>query len=151
MKNMTYILIGLVVLGMLAVGGFYYLGQKSKNGVAPGLVDGTLTACPSSPNCVLSETHAEEKHAVDPLPLSAWGGIPSAVAGTGGAVTEQRDNYIAATYASKTFGFVDDVEFRKAEDAVHVRSASRVGYSDRGVNRARVEELRELLRLAAGE
>ena len=53
------------------------------------------------------------------------------------------ENYLAAEYYSKLFGFVDDVEFRKASDAVHVRSASRVGHSDMGANKKRISELRE--------
>ena len=63
----------------------------------------------------------------------------------GGAVTTQEEEYIAAEFTSASFGFVDDVEFRLAEEAVHVRSASRVGYSDRGVNADRVAELRKSL------
>lgn len=141
----TYFLIGIGVIALLGVGGFFYLGQKSKSGAPPGIVDGTLAACPSSPNCVVSETGADEAHAVAPLPLSAWEKIPSAVGDMGGDVTHIDEQYVSATFSSKTFGFVDDVEFRKSGDAVHVRSASRVGYSDRGVNKARVEALRAAL------
>ena len=50
---------------------------------------------------------------------------------------------MAAEFTSSTFKFVDDLEFRLAEEGVHVRSASRVGYSDRGVNLVRVETLRQ--------
>lgn len=139
------ILIGLAVLAALGVGGFFYLGKKSQTGEAPGLVNGALAACGSAPNCVVSEGGADEKHSIAPLPLSSWNKIPGAVGDMGGTVTQTGDQYISATFTSKSFGFVDDLEFRKAEDGVHVRSASRVGYSDRGVNRARVEVLRERL------
>lgn len=142
---MTYILIGLAVLAILGVGAFYFLGQKSKNGNAPGLVNGELSACPSSPNCVVSEGHADDKHRVEPLPRSVWDALPKVISDSGGEIVAQESDYIAATYTSKTFGFVDDLEFRKGQDIVHVRSASRVGYSDRGVNKARVAELRRLL------
>jgi len=56
-------------------------------------------------------------------------------------------DYLHATFASRIFRFVDDVEFLVDRDAgvVHVRSASRVGYGDMGVNRRRVEEIRSLL------
>ncbi len=139
------ILLGAFAIGVMISGSFFFLGQKSQNGAAPGLVDGVLAPCPSSPNCVVSEAHADDKHRIDPLPSTAWEKIPGAVTAAGGEVTQLDDAYISATFASKTFGFVDDVEFRKAEAEVHVRSASRVGYSDRGVNRARVEALRAAL------
>ncbi len=143
---MTFgILLGAFAIGVMISGVLFFLGQKSQSGAAPGLVNGELAACPSSPNCVVSEAHADDKHRVDPLPLTAWEKIPDAVAAAGGEIAQNDDTYVAATFASKTFGFVDDVEFRKGEEAVHVRSASRVGYSDRGVNRARVDALRAAL------
>ncbi len=142
---MKYLLIGVVVLVVLGVGGFFYLGQKSQSGTAPGLVQGRLAACPSSPNCVSSEPDAPEEKKVDPLSAGVWADLPAAIVDMGGVVTEQGDSYVAAEFTSSTFGFVDDVELRRTGDAVHVRSASRVGYSDRGVNRARVAALRERL------
>jgi len=145
MKMLVNILIGLLVLGALGVGAFFYLGHKSQSGDIPGLVDGVLAPCSSKPNCVVSEAHADDKHRVAPLPSGAWGQIAAVIEASGGKIVVTRDDYIAAQYQSKTFRFVDDIEFRKADDAVHVRSASRVGYSDRGVNRARVEALRAAL------
>lgn len=139
------ILLGAFAIGIMLSGAFFFLGQKSQNGAAPGLVDGVLAPCPSSPNCVVSEAHADDKHRVGPLPLSAWDNIENAVSAAGGEITQQSDGYIASTFASKTFGFTDDVEFRKGETEVHVRSASRVGYGDGGVNRKRVEALRVAL------
>jgi len=55
------------------------------------------------------------------------------------------ETYLHAEFTSAVFRFVDDVEFLldDAEKVVHVRSASRVGHSDLGVNRKRVEALRE--------
>lgn len=97
---------------------------------------------------MVSEAGADEKHAVAPLPAEAWAEVPAAVADLGGTVVEQTDDYIAAEFKSRIFRFTDDVEFRLADDAVHVRSASRIGYSDMGVNRKRVEALRAAL---AGE
>ena len=57
------------------------------------------------------------------------------------------DDYLHAQEKSRIFGFVDDIEFhlRSAEGIIAVRSASRVGYSDFGVNRRRVEEIRKVL------
>jgi uncharacterized protein (DUF1499 family) len=62
----------------------------------------------------------------------------------GGTIARQSDEYVWATFRTKVFRFVDDMEFRMAaeENTIHVRSASRVGYSDLGLNRRRMEELR---------
>lgn len=140
----TLIIIG-VVLVVVGVGGLVYLGQKSRTGTAPGLQAGQLTACPSSPNCVSSEANTPQEQKVDPLPFRVWGQIPSVVEEMGGTVTRNEGNYIAAEFTSSLFKFTDDVEFRRSDDAVHVRSASRVGYSDMGANRERVAALRDQL------
>lgn len=149
------IVLGLIAIAMFAgIGGFFFLAQQSKNGVSPGvangvLLNGVLTPCPASPNCVCSEAGTPESHAVDALPLSAWEKLPSVIEAQGGKVVAQvvanDEAYLAATFRSRLFGFVDDVEFRKAEDGVHVRSASRVGHSDMGANAKRVESLRAAL------
>ncbi len=139
------ILLGAFAIGMMISGALFFLGQKSQNGAAPGVIDGALAPCPSSPNCVVSENHADEKHRIDPLPSAAWEKIPNAISAAGGDVTHIDENYLSSTFASKTFGFIDDVEFRRGEAAVHVRSASRVGHGDGGVNRKRVEALRAAL------
>ena len=62
-------------------------------------------------------------------------------------IIEETDNYLYAEFKSKLMGFVDDVEFYRDTEAnvVHVRSASRLGQSDAGVNRKRVEEIRSKL------
>lgn len=133
------------VLGVLGVGAFIGLGQYSKTGSAPGLVDGSLAPCPDSPNCVSSEPGTAPEKQVEPLALSDWEALPAAIAAMGGTITHQDGDYIAAEFTSATFGFVDDLELRRTEQDVQIRSASRVGYSDRGVNAARVAELREKL------
>ena len=65
---------------------------------------------------------------------------------------QQLGDYWQQTHTSLIFRFIDDIEvlFDDQNRVIHIRSASRVGYSDRGVNRARVEALREALRTAAG-
>ena len=140
------ILLGLVLIAAIAAaGGLFVLAQQSKSGAAPGLANGALSPCPSSPNCVSSEAGTPESHAVPALPLSAWAALPGVVKAEGGDIVVTDDAYIAATFRTSLFGFVDDVEFRLAEDAVHVRSASRVGHSDMGANAKRVEALRAAL------
>lgn len=145
MKVLRYLGIGLLVLVLLGIGAFFYLGMQSKSGTAPGLANGQLTACPDSPNCVSSEAETPYEKLVDPLPETAWEALPAALEDMGGTVTVQEDGYIAAEFTSAIFGFVDDVEFRRADGLVHVRSASRVGHSDAGVNADRVAALRETL------
>lgn len=131
------------VLGICAL--FFLLGLKSQKGKAKGLVNGHLAELGSAPNCVSSEVDVQPEMKVAPLngSLSA---IKNAITATGGTITSQTDSYVSATYMSKLFKFVDDVEIRHDKDNVwHVRSASRVGYSDRGVNRKRVEAIRKNL------
>ena len=142
---MKYVGYGVVLLAVLGVGAFFYLGLKSQGGAAPGLAEGRLVPCPASPNCASSEAGAPEEIAIEPLPVGAWAELPTLIVNMGGDVTKRSDSYLSAEFTSNTFKFVDDVEFRLAEDGVHVRSASRVGYSDAGVNSARVATLREKL------
>lgn len=122
-----------------------------------GVHDGRLTPCKPTPNCVASQADraADAGHYVPPLairgePEAAWAALVAAVrAAPRVHIVAERPGYLRAEYASRVFGFVDDVELQldPSAKAVHVRSASRVGYSDFGVNRARIEELRT--RLAA--
>lgn len=114
-----------------------------------GLHDGRLKACPDKPNCVNSQAN-DVAHAIKPLTFSgdasaAMKALAAVVAATPGAtVIVARDHYLQATFATPTMGFVDDVEFHAdaARNVIDVRSASRLGHSDLGANRKRVEELR---------
>ena len=117
----------LVVLALAVVGGFFYLGKSSQNGSALGLVEGRLAPCPDKPNCVSSEPGTSEDKAVAPLPAEAWDKLSEVVEAMGGTVTERGENYIASEFKSQVFGFVDDLEFRKSDEGVHVRAGSRVG------------------------
>lgn len=119
-----------------------------------GAHDGKLAPCPSSPNCVSSQA-SDADHQIAPLPLlgdvqntretllKLINGQPSA------RLVEQNTLYLRAEYTSDLLRFVDDVEFLIAADAVQVRSASRVGYSDLGVNRKRIEQLRQRMQQLA--
>jgi uncharacterized protein (DUF1499 family) len=64
----------------------------------------------------------------------------------GGKIEEEQDGYLWTTFTTRVFRFDDDMEFRmvSSDGMIHVRSGSRVGYSDLGVNRRRVEKLRTL-------
>ena len=113
-----------------------------------------LKPCPSSPNCVSSLAKEDPAHRVPPL---KWTGgldqakarLRQAVLGAGNATfVVEEDTYWHIEFRSRVFRFVDDVEFLFDTSArlIHVRSASRVGRSDLGVNRARVEKIRARFR-----
>lgn len=111
---------------------------------APGIVDGVLAPLSGKPNAVSSEAGTSGKFKVDPL-SATQPDLIAAIAKTGGKVVAETAEYIAATYTSKLMRFVDDVEFRRDGELWQVRSASRTGYSDMGVNRKRVDALRAAL------
>lgn len=110
----------------------------------------TMTPCPKTPNCV-SSVDTDPKHFIQPLQFV-------------GKATEAHErllkilnslkrvrvvafgeDFIQAEFVSAIFRFVDDVEFYLDDrnKVIHVKSASRVGYSDLGVNRRRVENIQK--------
>jgi uncharacterized protein (DUF1499 family) len=117
-----------------------------------GVRNGRLAPCPASPNCVCSQDD-DPAHHVEPIPFTGSPHVALAFLVT--AVTAQPrtrlltvgGNYLHAEFGSRVFRFVDDVEFLIDADqgVIHVRSASRAGYSDFGVNRRRIETLRAAL------
>ena len=116
-----------------------------------GVRNGNLKAAPSSPNAVSSQ--ATDAHQIAPLAFKgsleqAMKALKAIVEGTSNArIVETKPDYLYAEYASSLMGFVDDVEFYAPPNAkiIHVRSASRLGYSDLGVNRKRIEAIRARL------
>ncbi len=127
---------------------FFLLGLKSQRGIAKGLIDGKLANCPSSPNCACSESGVQPERFAKPLKGSLED-AKIAILALGGVITAESDEYVSATFMSKIFKFVDDVELRPGPDgSVHIRSASRVGYSDRGANQKRVSAIRAKMNLA---
>ena len=117
-----------------------------------GINNSKLTTCPTSPNCVSSDA-ADADHHIEPFHLV---GSPAEVWRITQAFVEAlprtkiitaESNYLHAECSSAVFGFVDDFELhlRPEERMMAVRSAARVGYSDFGVNRKRVEQLRSEL------
>ncbi|WP_371398051.1 DUF1499 domain-containing protein [Fretibacter rubidus] len=139
--NLIEILFWVVVIVSVT---FFLLGLKSQKGKPKGLVDGQLADCGAAPNCVSSEADTQPEKVVPPLRCT-MAEAKAAVQATGGIITTDSDDYVSATYMSKLFKFVDDVELRKDGDVVQIRSSSRVGYSDRGMNRKRVAAIRAQL------
>ena len=118
-----------------------------------GIRDDRLAACPGSPNCVSSDA-TDDAHAAAPFqlivsPQDGWRAVRTALVTLPRTkIISSTDDYLHAECTSAVFGFVDDLELhlRPAEKLIAVRSASRLGHSDFGVNRKRVEALRVLLR-----
>ncbi|MGF1589248.1 MAG: DUF1499 domain-containing protein [Pleurocapsa sp.] len=124
---------------------FNFTGKKPNN---LGVTDGKLTACPGTPNCVSSQSNDAQSQ-IEPLPMVSMAEIKQVVQGMERTtIIEETDKYLYAEFKSKLMGYVDDVEFYLDSDAnvVQVRSASRLGKSDLGVNRKRVEEIRSKLK-----
>jgi apolipoprotein D and lipocalin family protein len=109
-----------------------------------------ITSCPSTPNCV-SSIDSDPKHFIEPLRFA--GSVKEAQHRLLNILSEFKrarvvtveDNFIGAEFTSFVFRFVDDVEFYfdDPNKIIHVKSASRVGYSDLGVNRRRIEKIRK--------
>ena len=128
----------------------------SCSGGAPaqlGIHNARLAACPSSPNCVSSDAadaghQVKSFHLAEP-PAEAWRATLALVAKLPRTKIVTADSsYLHAECRSAVFGFVDDLELqlRPEQKLMAVRSAARLGYTDFGVNRKRVEQLRaELL------
>lgn len=112
-----------------------------------GLQEGKLRPCPNSPNCVCSEQPQDQDHFIEPLEVKSWSHLSSEIQQLGGKVQTQSADYLHVTFSSTVFRYVDDVEFRLDArlGVVQMRSASRVGHSDFGVNRKRLEQIRQAL------
>jgi uncharacterized protein (DUF1499 family) len=123
----------------------------SGSSAALGVKEGHLAKCPATPNCVSSDdddAHFLEPLAFDSSPEAAWQALLDVVETLPRVciVTAGQD-YLHAEVRSRIFRFIDDVEFhlRPTARIIAVRSASRVGYSDLGANRKRVEHIRRSL------
>lgn len=116
-----------------------------------------LRPCPSSPNCVCSED-TDRGHAIEPLHFVGDPGAAFARAREAALslprteLIEETTTYMHFESTSALMGFVDDLELQIApgKDEIAVRSASRLGYGDMGVNRKRVEALRDAFKAASG-
>ena len=120
-----------------------------------GLNGGKLKPCSWKPNCVNStaDPAADAAHYIEPLKFSAaapaaWTAVVAIVkAAPRVNVVTENQAYLHCEFRSKAMGYVDNVELSldAATGVIHVRSASRLGVRDFGVNRARIESLRARL------
>jgi uncharacterized protein (DUF1499 family) len=117
-----------------------------------GVIDGRLAPCPDKPNCVSTQADpADKQHAIAPIPLTI---APDEAMRRLKAIVQseprttivlEQPNVLSAEFRTLLVRFVDDVDFYidPAAKLIHFRSASRVGHGDLGVNRKRMEHLRE--------
>ena len=116
-----------------------------------GVSNGKLAACPNSPNCVSSQSASSDTiHFIQPLKYTST--LEKALADLKAVIEseprtiiiKESSDYLYAEFKSALMGYVDDVEFYldSSSNTIHVRSASRLGQSDLGVNRKRVETIR---------
>jgi uncharacterized protein (DUF1499 family) len=116
--------------------------------------NGLLQVAPVTPNAVNSQAKANSLAAIAPIHVvgeseAFFSRLKTVVASQPGAkLIKSTPDYVYAEFTSPLMGFVDDVEFQLnvKTNVVDVRSASRLGLSDLGANRKRIEALREQLK-----
>ncbi len=126
-----------------------FAGKRPSN---LGVRDRKLAPCPNSPNCVCSQS-TDAVHKIAPFtytstPEQALADIKDIIQSLPRTtIINESDDYLYAEFKSALMGFVDDVEFYldRNDNIIHVRSASRLGQSDLGVNRNRIETIRTKL------
>ena len=128
---------------------FFFILINGCSGTKPTSI-GQFINCPDKPNCISSKSHSSS-HISPPITykgttlkakktlLKVIESIPRA------KVSTNNNKFLHVEFTSKVFRFVDDVEFYFDEpEVIHFRSASRIGHSDMGVNRDRMEEIKRL-------
>ena len=144
----------LILVSLIAVAGLFTMSltstQPTNLGIQP---NGQLAVCPDSPNCVSTQaTDAEhlipainldsvEQPTLDTIKQLISTEFPRA------RLVSESAEYLHYEFTSLIFRFVDDVEFLVDDEnkRLHFRSASRVGYSDMGANRRRMEKISQRL------
>ncbi len=154
----------LLAIAVVAVGAGWYFWSDMQRGwrfaglsmeshkVVPelGVVDGKLSPCPDKRNCLNSDD-PQERFLTDPIDDPdgrIWATLNETVLSMPRTkLIDERPNYKRFTQTSAFFRFVDDVEFlyRPEQGEIAIRSASRVGFGDMGVNTARIAEIRRLI------
>jgi uncharacterized protein (DUF1499 family) len=160
-KQFVYwVLLAIGVGGALALGaalvGLYMIraATPDRDELRLGLEDGRLAPCPHVPNCVSTQVSPEDDaHRVEPISYrSSRSRLMEQLAHfvedeLRGTLVTQDQGYLHAEIRSRFFGFVDDLELfaPEGEGELHLRSASRVGYGDMGVNRKRYLRVRRFV------
>ena len=125
------------------------LSLISRRKPALGMVEGRLRPCSTRPNCVCSEFKDSPSY-VEPLKIfgssnNDWERAKRIIREMGGKIELEDESYLWITFSTRIFRFIDDLELRIDEEneVIHIRSSSRVGYSDLSANRKRIEVFRE--------
>lgn len=155
----------LIIISCVMMFGLAMLSFFSPDAPVLGVTDGRLSPCPNSPNCVSSMT-TKEGHAMAPIALSPAPEDASAPDAPSrqrspleklqdviaknfprATLTQQQNDYMRYEFRTLVFRFVDDVEFLwdQQQNLIHFRSSSRVGRSDLGLNRKRIEKIKDLM------
>jgi len=146
MSVIKFIVIGLIILAVAYLAGLSFLSRQHRL-KAEG--ERQLSPCSDKPNCV-SSLATDEKHTILPLSLVdtdpdlGWNKLMAAIQQNKGEILINDGRYVHAVFTSRLFRFKDDLEARIEENRIDIRSASRVGTSDFGQNRKRVEQIRQL-------
>lgn len=153
MKILLYTILGLLVIISLY---FVSLSVSSRKLPELGILGDQLRSCPITPNCVCSEFQSNGAF-IEPLRFSAndgdaWDTAKKTLIEAGGEIVTERDGYMHVQFVTSFMRYVDDVELRMddSKQLIHIRSASRVGHSDMGANRARVEKIRKIFIVSSG-
>lgn len=146
MTMAVFVRVGMLVLAI------FWMGCGSHTPEDLGVDKGLFAPCSDKPNCV-SSFASDESHRIVPLeiegsPDAAWKGLRQFVESTPRVeIAVFSASYLHAVYTSALMHYRDDVEFllRPDKNEIAIRSASRVGYGDMGVNRNRIEAIRKAL------
>lgn len=138
-----------IIVAALITGLGFAAARKSTGMPAPAAGDnGELPPCSNTPNCVSTEVDSQHPAYIEPIEAritieQAQGYLEN----LGGQITGNSNNMLQAEFRTRLFGFTDDmmVKLNEADSTLRIRSSSRVGKSDLGANRKRVEALRQLI------
>ena len=150
-ENIKAWLIGAVVLAVIIFVGLRIIAGFAARPERLGEIT-ELPACPDSPNCV-SSVSTDSAKSIAPLgfegdPAAALARLQETLKELGGKEVRIEENYVWFEFRTPLLGFVDDVECLLDAEAkqIEIRSASRIGHSDLGANRKRVERIRAAYR-----
>jgi len=140
----------LLVATVILLIGVRWMNSRSRPLRTIGIANGRLAECPDCPNCVSTQA-VDPEHQMDPIPFiqsseQAQRQLEAIIRSMPNSrIVSSNAGYIYAEFVSLFFGFVDDVELAidETEQLIHFRSASRTGRSDFGVNRKRMEQVRQ--------
>lgn len=142
-----------ILFAALGFGGLMFWKAKKSRSMEPklGVINSQLQSCGPKPNCVSSFADVTSQFYIAPIESNVidvmWDNLNQLLPQMGFEIVEGNDTYLHARAVTPMMKFVDDMEFllKADEKMIYMRSASRVGYSDMGANRKRLESIRSAL------